>query len=51
MLCISINSKKALEKLAKIKCKAQKANFSLICEDLKYVSLYTKPIDRKIFRT
>ena len=48
---VSINSKKALEKLAKIKnVKLKKANFSLICEDLKYVSLYTKPIDRKIFR-
>ena len=48
---VSINSKKALEKLAKIKnVKLKKANFSLICEDLKNVSLYTKPIDRKIFR-
>ena len=48
---VSINSKKALEKLAKIKnVQLKKANFSLICEDLKNVSLYTKPIDRKIFR-
>ena len=48
---VSINSKKALEKLAKIKnVKLKKANFSLICEDLKNVSLYTKPIDKKIFR-
>ena len=48
---VSINSKKALEKLAKIKnVKLKKANFSLICEDLKNVSLYTKPINRKIFR-
>ena len=48
---VSINSKKALEKLAKIKnVKLKKANFSLICEELKNVSLYTKPIDRKIFR-
>ena len=48
---VSINSKKALEKLAKIKnVKLKKANFSLICEDLKNVSLYTKSIDRKIFR-
>ncbi len=48
---VSINSKKALEKLTKIKnVKLKKANFSLICEDLKNVSLYTKPIDRKIFR-
>ena len=48
---VSINSKKAVEKLAKIKnVKLKKANFSLICEDLKNVSLYTKPIDRKIFR-
>jgi len=48
---VSINSKKALEKLAKIKdVNLKKANFSLICEDLKNVSLYTKPIDKKIFR-
>ena len=48
---VSINSKKALEKLAKIKdVKLKKANFSLICEDLKNVSLYTKPIDKKTFR-
>tara|TARA_Y200000002_G_scaffold378032_1_gene384661 strand:+ start:338 stop:946 length:609 start_codon:yes stop_codon:yes gene_type:complete len=48
---VSINSKKALEKLAKIKdVNLKKANFSLICEDFKNVSLYTKPIDKKIFR-
>ena len=48
---VSINSKKALEKLAKIKdVKLKKANFSLICEDLKNVSLYTKPIDKKTFK-
>ena len=48
---VGINNKKGLEKLSKIKnLKLKKANFSLICEDLKNVSSYTKPIDRKIFR-
>ena len=48
----SINSKKGLERLAKIKnIKLKKANFSLICQDLKQISRYTKPLDRKIFKT
>jgi tRNA threonylcarbamoyl adenosine modification protein (Sua5/YciO/YrdC/YwlC family) len=48
----SIKSKKGLERLAKIKnIKLKKANFSLICQDLKEISRYTKPLDRKIFKT
>ena len=48
----SINSKKGLEKLAKIKnVKLKKSQFSLICNDLSEISTYTKPIDRKVFRT
>jgi tRNA threonylcarbamoyl adenosine modification protein (Sua5/YciO/YrdC/YwlC family) len=48
----SIKSKKGLERLAKIKnIKLKKANFSLICQDLKDISKYTKPFDRKIFKT
>ena len=48
----SIKSKKGLERLAKIKnIKLKKANFSLICHDLKDISKYTKPFDRKTFKT
>ena len=48
----SIKSKKGLERLAKIKNnKLKKANFSLICQDLKDISKYTKPFDRKTFKT
>ena len=47
----SIKSKKGLERLAKIKnIKLKKANFSLICQDLKEISKYTKPIERKTFK-
>ena len=48
----SIKSKKGLKRLAKIKkIKLKNANFSLICQDLKDISTYTKPIDRKTFKT
>ena len=48
----SIKSKKGLERLAKIKnIKLKKAKFSLICQDLKDISKYTKPFDRKTFKT
>lgn len=48
----SINSKKGIERLAKIKNeKLKRNNFSLICKDLCNISKYTKPIDRKTFRT
>mgnify|MGYP006116783943 FL=1 len=48
----SIKSKKGLERLAKIKkIKLKKANFSLICQDLKEISTYTNPFDRKTFKT
>ena len=48
----SVKSKKGLEKLAKIKnVKLNKSEFSLICDDLSEISKYTKPIDRKVFRT
>ena len=48
----SIKSKKGLKRLAKIKkIKLKNANFSLICRDLKDISTYTKPIDRKTFKT
>ena len=48
----SINSKKGMEKLSKIKnVKLKKSQFSLICEDLSEISNYTKPIERKVFRT
>lgn len=48
----SIKSKKGLERLAKVKnIKLKKSNFSLICQDLKEISRYTKPIDRNTFKT
>ena len=48
----SIKSKKGLERLAKIKkIKLKNAKFSLICRDLKDISTYTKPLDRKTFKT
>tara|TARA_Y100000991_G_scaffold215508_1_gene206222 strand:+ start:5602 stop:6210 length:609 start_codon:yes stop_codon:yes gene_type:complete len=48
----SIKSKKGLERLAKIKnIKLKKANFSLICQNLKDISRFTKPLDRKTFKT
>ena len=48
----SIKSKKGLERLAKIKnIKLKKTNFSLMCQDLKEISKYTKPFDRKTFKT
>ena len=38
--------------MAKIKNnKLKKANFSLICQDLKDISKYTRPFDRKTFKT
>ena len=47
----SINSKKGLERLAKIKdVKLKKSEFSLICDDLSEISNYTKSIERKVFR-
>jgi tRNA threonylcarbamoyl adenosine modification protein (Sua5/YciO/YrdC/YwlC family) len=49
---VSVNSKKGLERLAKIKnVKLKKSQFSLICHDLSEISTYTKPIDRKVFRS
>ena len=48
---VSLNSKKGLEKLAKIKeVKLKKSEFSLILNSLSSISNYTKPIDRRIFR-
>lgn len=48
----SIKSKKGIERLAKMKNeKIKRSNFSLICKDLSNISKYTKPIDRKTFRT
>ena len=42
---------RAMEKLAKIKkTKLDKAQFSIICNDLSHLSEFTKPIDSAIFR-
>lgn len=46
-----INNMKAMEKLAQLKkIKLEKAQFSIICNDLSHLSNYTKPIDTPIFR-
>jgi tRNA threonylcarbamoyl adenosine modification protein (Sua5/YciO/YrdC/YwlC family) len=44
-------SKKGLQELAKLKgVKLNKVNFSILCTDLSNLSLYTKQVDRAIFR-
>ncbi|MBR2887407.1 MAG: threonylcarbamoyl-AMP synthase [Bacteroidales bacterium] len=47
----SMNSKKALERLARFKgIKLDKAWFSFICKDLADISEYTMPLDTKVFK-
>ncbi len=46
-----INNIKAMEKLAQIKkIKLEKAQFSIICNDLSHLSAFTRPIDTSVFR-
>lgn len=46
-----INNLKSMEKLAQIKkIKLEKAQFSIICNDLSHLSSFTKPIENSIFR-
>ncbi|MBF5026265.1 L-threonylcarbamoyladenylate synthase [Planobacterium oryzisoli] len=46
-----INNIRAMERLAQVKkVKLEKAQFSIICNDLSHLSAYTKPIDTSIFR-
>lgn len=46
-----VMNKKALQELAKWKdVKLNKANFSIVCEDLSQVSEYVKQMDRTVFR-
>lgn len=46
-----INNIRAMEKLAHIKkMKLDKAQFSIICNDLSHLSDFTKPIDTAVFR-
>ena len=46
-----INNIKAMEKLAHIKkMKLDKAQFSIICNDLSHLSDFTRPIDTAVFR-
>jgi tRNA A37 threonylcarbamoyladenosine synthetase subunit TsaC/SUA5/YrdC len=40
-----ITNTKALERIAKIKVKLEKANFSFICSDLSNISDYVRQID------
>ncbi len=47
----SLDSKRAIEKLAKLKqIKLKKANFSLVCSDLKSIDEYTNPFSRSVFK-
>ena len=47
----SLDNKRAIEKLAKLKgIKLKKANFSLVCADLKSIDEYTTPFSRGIFK-
>lgn len=47
----SLENKRAIEKLAKLKdIKLKKANFSLVCHDLKSIDQYTNPFSRSIFK-
>jgi len=42
---------KAFEKICKlIGVKPEKANFSILCEDLSNISYYTRPFDRQIYK-
>ena len=46
-----INNIKAMEKLAQIKkTRLDKAQFSIICNDLSHLSAFTKPINTAVFR-
>ena len=47
----SLDNKRAIEKLAKLRgIKLKKANFSLVCTDLKSIDEYTTPFSRSIFK-
>lgn len=47
----SLDNKRAIEKLAKLKgIKLKKANFSLVCADLKSIDEYTTPFSRSVFK-
>jgi tRNA threonylcarbamoyl adenosine modification protein (Sua5/YciO/YrdC/YwlC family) len=47
----SLNSPKALEKLARLKgVKLEKANFSLLCEDLSHLSDFSKQVTNSVFK-
>ncbi len=46
-----INNLKAMEKLAHLKkVKLDKAQFSIICNDLSHLSAFTRPIETSVFR-
>ncbi len=47
----SLDNKRAIEKIAKLKqIKLKKANFSLVCPDLKSIDEYTNPFSRSVFK-
>lgn len=44
-------NKKALEKVARLKkVKLEKANFSIVCNDLAHLSEYSKPVSNSVFK-
>lgn len=46
-----LNNSKAIEKVARLKgIPAEKANFSLVCEDLSHLSEYCKPINNTVYK-
>lgn len=48
--CDMLN-RKALEKVARLKkIKLEKANFSIVCNDLAHLSEYSKPLDNSVFK-
>lgn len=47
----SLDNKRAIEKIAKLKqIKLKKANFSLVCPDLKSIDEFTNPFSRSVFK-
>jgi len=46
-----LNNSKAIEKVARLKgIPAEKANFSLVCEDLSHLSEFCKPINNTVYK-
>lgn len=47
----ALDQYKAFEKICRLKgVKPEKANFSILCEDLSNISFYTRPFDRQVYK-